>query len=415
MIDVLIIADSLTSSAESGVKFAASGPVKLVNLSDRDWSIFNGILTVDTNTLNQDPQNIPSILAKIKPLLGQSQPNLILKNVDSCLGGFIGLETASLLDSLDLDFALVAPASPENGHITLKGIQMVGHKPIHTTDYGNFCQKPLFDSRLKNIISQDHNLRVESLEIDLIRKGPPAVEEKLKYFLSKGGKFLVACDSEFFFDLEMLVKGSKAFSSRMLFSGSVGLAGVIAELSNCPKHNWLDDEFHPPSPIDPIIFFGGSYSSCLREQFEKMTDDHYGEIVDLRVEALFGERHPTLPLPSIRHPLILTLSPADSHPSLRVKYPLNEINNKFGQLAADLIKNRQYSTFFIAGGDLAGDTLKALGLNEIWIRSEFFPGVPFCSAGPLSLLTKADNYGPPEILSELYQQLLNEDNWPKNR
>ncbi|MDR0620529.1 MAG: four-carbon acid sugar kinase family protein, partial [Deltaproteobacteria bacterium] len=412
MIETLIVADTLTGSADTGAKFSNGGPVKLVNLDLPDWSGIHGVLTVNTDTHVSAPERIPETLAKVKTLLNDHRPRILYKRIDSCLRGFIGLEIATFLQAFDgLDFALVAPAHPETGCVTIRGIHRVDNKPVHTTKYAKGYSKPVLDSRLKNVIAQDHNLRVETIDIEDIRSGPAAIEHKLKSFRRKGDKFIVACDAEFDYDLDLLAKATKELAEKILFTGSSGLAEVLADLYSAKSHNWLGDEFHPPTPQPPVIFFGGSYSKVLREQFNALAADHGGTLYELDLEALMNGRGQTIPIPTPGKPLIITLPDKSNDEAFNKKYPLTQINEKFGPLAADLAKNAQYNSIFISGGELPRTTLKAMNLDEVWIRSELPQGIVFSSSGPLSILTKQADFGPPEALSQLFRDITTEDDW----
>ncbi|MDR2301303.1 MAG: four-carbon acid sugar kinase family protein [Deltaproteobacteria bacterium] len=412
MIETLIIADTLTGSADTGAKFSNNGPVKLVHLNGPDWAGVKGVVTVNTNTRAKDPLAIPETLAKVKTLLNDRKPKIMFKRIDSCLRGSIGLEISSFLKAFDeLDFALVAPAHPEFGRITINGIHRIDDKPVHTTQYGKDPLTPVLDSRLKNILSQDHDLRVESIDLNEVRNGPEAIKQQLIGFLAKGKKFIVACDAEFDYDLDLLAKGTRDLAERILFSGSSGLASILADIFAVKNHNWLDDEFHPPTPSPPIVFFGGSYSKILRKQFEVLAKERNGEIHTVNVEALFNDLGQTIPLLPPGQPLILTLPDKGNDDGFKKKYPLSAINEKYGVLAADLVKNRQFNTIFLSGGDLAKATLKALDIHEIWIRSDLSHGVVFSSSGHLSILTKPADYGEPDTLSKLFEDLTAEDDW----
>ncbi|MDR3135079.1 MAG: four-carbon acid sugar kinase family protein, partial [Deltaproteobacteria bacterium] len=384
MIEILVIADTLSGSAGTGAKFSNNGPVKLISLRKQDWSGIKGVLAVHTDARAEDPAKIPGILESIKPLLMGHRPGIVYKRIDSCLRGFVGLEVASALRAFGLSFALVAPAQPEFGRTTVKGIHMVDNKPVHITEHAKDPIKPVMDSRLKNVISQDHGLRVESIELDTLRNGPGAIEAKLKEFLAKGDQFIVACDSEFDFDLDLLAKGSRELAHQILFAGSSGFAGILADMYTTKSHNWLEDEFHPPTPQLPIVFIGGSYSKILREQLIALANDHGGELVTVNVDALINGLGQTIPLVGPSSPLILTLPDKGPDEEFQKKYPLAKVLQKLGILASDLVKNRQFNSIFLSGGDLARETLRAMGLTEIWIRSEMSQGVVFSSSGALS-------------------------------
>jgi uncharacterized protein YgbK (DUF1537 family) len=412
MIETLIISDTLTGAAEAGAKFSSAGPVKLTDLEGGDWTEVNGALAIDTHTRDQSPADINGRLSRIRTRLKGIQPSLIFKSVDSYLRGFAGLEAAALVESLDLDFALVVPACPEADITTLQGVHLFDNRLIHTTEVAKDHQRPLQDSRLKVVLAHDHDLPVELMEIELVRKGPKAVEERLRALLSRGRKFILACDSELDSDIQTLALAVMGMTDRVLLSGSASLASILAELHAGCQHSWLDDEYHSPTPKLPVIFFGGSSSNALRRQFENLSADHEGQLVEIDLDALFGSPGQTIPVISQTRPLILTLPASDA---IDEKRPLPEIVRRLGLLASDLIKNRQYVTIFFSGGDLADQTIKRLGLEELWIHSEPLPGVVYSSSGSWSILTKAADSGGPETLSDLYSELISEADWRPKR
>jgi uncharacterized protein YgbK (DUF1537 family) len=402
--DTLIIADNLTGAANTGVKFTNQGPVKLTTLGGPSLTESPGILALNTETRHKQAAEVATIFNQIKPFLGTWKPQLIYKKIDSCLRGYVGLEILTLLNLFDFRCALVAPAYPELGRWTFKGVHLVNGKPVHLTENVKTTNRPFMDSRLKVILHLDNDLPIEEIDIDQVRAGPEAVNAVIAQAMSKHDRFILSCDAETDDDLSTLARGSFPYAQNILYTGSAGLAASLMEVFST-THNWLQDEYHPPVPNPPSAFFSGSAASVMREQLRIMAEGLRAEIITIKLRSLFEGPGQTIPPPFPAFPLIVTLPPPSTDPDEARRYQSSDIIVRFGQLAADLIINRQYKTVFIAGGETANETLLSLGLNEINLRSELCPGVVYLSAGPLSIISKSGDFGEPDLLINLFREL----------
>jgi 4-hydroxythreonine-4-phosphate dehydrogenase len=248
---------------------------------------------------------------------------------------------------------------------------------------------------------------VEELGIDLVRSGPEAVRAAVAGRVESGGRLILACDAETDDDLASLAEGAAPFAGDILFAGSAGFAAALVETLPASR-DWLKDDYHPPVPDAPSVFFGGSASSRLREQLEILASGLGAEVVTVRPASLFDGPGPAIPPSSPRLPLILTAPPPSADPASAARHPGREVAARFGRLAADLVRNRRYGTVFVSGGETARATLAGLGHTDILLRAELLPGVVHMSAGALSVLSKSGDFGEPDILLRLYEELREE-------
>jgi uncharacterized protein YgbK (DUF1537 family) len=402
---VLIIADDLTGAADTGVKFTATGPVTLIGLEH--GAVWDGLgnLSVNTETRNEPAQSIAGSLRRLNNALNSNRPELVYKKVDSCLRGFIGLELSVILEVMGFQAALVAPAYPEFKRATIEGIHLVGGLPVSETESGRDPIRPVLDSRLSAVVGEGHNFPVETLPLNLIRRGSGAVAETLEKLLSSKGKFILASDAETTEDLNTLAKAALGFQNKLLLSGSAGLAGAVAkELRQGPPNSRAHSE--PNSPGGPAIFFGGSTSHALKDQLEFLALNDQGNMVTLDVESLIHDWEQLLPSPSLDKPLIVSLPNPQYEPDGSEKHSSHQIIRAFGQLAAELVRRDKPKTIFVSGGDTAREVLGALSIRRLAIESEISPGVVFLSYGPMSILTKSGGFGAKDLLSRLYRQYL---------
>ena len=398
---VWIIADDLTGAADTGVKFTREGPVRLVSLLPESPIALDstlGALAINTETRNADPRDVARVLGSLSEPLKSSKPAVVYKKLDSVLRGQIGLEIATLMDLTGKLGALVAPAYPRFDRITVDGVHLVKGRPVNDTETARDPLRPVLDSRLASVISIGHDISVNELHLSEIAKGPGRIREVLEKRVSKGIKFMVACDARTEEDLSSLAEAGLALKNDLVLAGSAGLAEPLATklASKSPA------PFTPGPPKGPALFFGGSASTSLRAQLTFLADFDQAQLITLDLESLMSGAPMTLPPIDPLRPLIYNLPQPEDPP----KWPSRAIVEAFGQFAAHIIGRLSPNTVFLSGGDTAREVLKALGVADMEIRSELSPGVVHLAAGKLSLLTKSGGFGAPGLLSELWRAWL---------
>jgi uncharacterized protein YgbK (DUF1537 family) len=304
----------------------------------------------------------------------------------------------------------VAPAYPEFKRVTVDGLHLVDGVPVSSTESGRDPRRPVLDSRLATVVGEGHDLKVVALELALVRRGSEAVAVRLGELLDSSEGFIVAADAETDRDLEVLAQASLGFREKLLLAGSGGLAQALADPKNLPR----TPAGPPPSasalgttdaPKRPAVFFGGSSLESLRRQLDLLADLTGGALITLDVESLLNGWELLLPAAEPGRPLIVNLPPPDYAPDGGEIHSSLEIIRAFGRMAAGVVRTQAPRTVFLSGGDTAREVLRALAVEELWIRSEICPGVVFLSAGPLSVLTKSGGFGSSDLLTELWSKI----------
>ena len=458
MIKIMIIADDLTGAADTGVKFTACGPVRLINAGfslasagkgDRPSSPqspeigLDEILAVNTETRNVPADKVPGALAQAIAYGGRPLPDLIYKKIDSCLRGHVGLELSCLLESRPYKAALVAPAYPAFNRITKESLHYIDGRPVSETELARDPLRPVKDSNLNRVISEGHNLPVHSLRLGDVRQGPEALALKIKHLLNKSERCLFAVDSETDEDLDLVAEAglmvgglepaqpqpgqneatspppgrpiAPAGVPALILAGSAGLAEALCRRLGPgeqgprgvpPNHQASQAEAMlrlRKNLKGPLIFFGGSASEVLRSQLNYLAEDCGADILTLDpAELLAGEERCPVRL-SDGETLVVNLP----RPEDRPVYSSLDLIAAFGRRTAGLIRELKPKAVFLSGGDTARAALEALGIEQMLIKAELRPGVVLLSHGDLDIVTKSGTFGRISLLGEIRQMLAN--------
>lgn len=409
MLKAMIIADDLTGAADTGVKFAACGPVELINssylpqasISQAEGAVQTpGLwgLAVATETRNAPAGEVPAALARAASLGGEKRPDLIYKKIDSCLRGHVGLELDYLLENLSYRAALVAPAYPIFKRVTKNGLHYIDGCPVSETELARDPIRPVRDSRLARVIAEGHQLPVHSLSLDLIRSGSEAVGAEVERLLQSEKRCLFALDAESDADLDTVAEAGLKARDRLILAGSAGLAEALARRLTAGAPAARPIRRRP----GPIVFFGGSASETLRNQLQRLAQDWRAAVVTLDPADLLAGRFQEPPALEDGQTLVVNLP----RPAPEAAWSSLELIAAFGRRSADIIRRLKPAAVFLSGGDTARAVLEALGISRLRIEAEIRPGVVLLSHREMAVLTKSGTFGDEALLSEV-RRLLN--------
>ena len=418
MLKVAVIADDLTGAADTGVLFVPV--VKEMRLlsaaqfsSPQIEETFSGV-TVCTDTRSMNRWEAGLVVAGLAGRLRAMNPDLIYKKIDSCLRGHVGIELLRLIDSCGRRGALVAPAYPRLGRTTVNGIHYVLDVPVAKSEAGRDPIRPVQSSLLSENLALGHDEPVGGINISVLEKGEADFARAVEAELKKGRR-LIAVDAGTEEHLAVIAETALKFFPDMILSGSGGLARAVIERLRIFEGKEPEESLPPEFslPDRPALFVGGSASTVLRQQMEKLSKDHavFISVLEAR-ELLWGisdNKKYDLSVRLDEADLIICLSPPDEGKELLPSQPLALA---LGRLAADLIRGRaqKLSAVFASGGDTAQALLTMLGSPEIVINCELAPGFIVSSmvSGPCSglfFLTKSGSFCGPEMLAEAYKRL----------
>lgn len=290
-----IIADDLTGANDTALQFFMKGSNTEIIFEAQECP--QNHLNIGTWALTTESRNIDAKLAaqkvwenasKIKEILGVEN---FYKKIDSTLRGNIAVETLAMLDAIEYDAAIIAPAFIQEGRMTIGGYQLLKGVPIERTDAARDTYAPIYDSYIPDILKKQVNETlhdsIATIELKTVTKGALAITNKINELVDNGKKLIVT-DAVSATDLEQIVLAIQKSQYNLLPVGSAGLANALSTV-------WLpeDDKEHLKKqiPILPKLILSGSKTSITSSQINNLAlDDDIDNtyFIDLRLEDILS-------------------------------------------------------------------------------------------------------------------------------
>lgn len=389
-----IVADDLTGAADTGVAFLADGGPVLVRWPDRagrcDWlSLDAEVLAVDTRGRATDAERARGMTREAVSAFRECGVGTLYKKIDSMLRGHVGGEVRAALDSwYPGSIAVVAPAFPSAGRITVNGHQCVDGVPI--------AGRESVPATLEHA-----GIRTRHADLDCVRHG--ALEEMFRASLMDATA--IVCDAENEEDLAAIARAGACLGSPIVWVGSGGLAHAIAANGQAAVSRTRPPQLKLAGPLLIVV---GSTTETARAQADHL--------------AAAGVRHVAVPVASLAGGL--STARADFGPEIRNHFragedvlvtvrPAGETRVADPALMARLgVLLRTCATsaggLVLTGGDTAIGMLQAWGTLALRLVDEMEPGIVLATTiGPLSIpvVTKAGSFGDRATLTRVRDRL----------
>lgn len=410
-----IIADDLTGACDTGAVFARAGWRTLVVLDmQRDRTAVSD--DVDVLVYSTESRHLPVAQAiavvehaaqrvkqnRLKPRPPESPISTLqsqlgvwaYKKIDSTLRGHPGEELAALMGALDVEQALVAPAFPAQGRITLNAQLLVDGQPLSATPFAS----DVTSGDLRTVFKNDF-CAVHGIGLDAVRAGVMVVAQCMR---AQPG--ILLADAQTDDDLVTLASAAQKVGIRLL-CGSAGLARALTRVVG--THYTANEA---AEPVGPFLVIAGSRNAATVRQIEA-TRVSGTAVIDVPPE--FGQ-------PNVHHIESQSLVARQAQAVITAGRdaivtaaamelsPLGKdvIAHRLGAMAAQVLAGVTPGTLVLTGGDIATAVCAALGANGITLLGELQPGIAFgrladgAYAG-LCVVTKAGGFGRAESLLEI--------------
>ncbi|MEM0950611.1 MAG: four-carbon acid sugar kinase family protein [Cyanobacteria bacterium P01_H01_bin.74] len=443
-LNIGIIADDLTGACDTALQFynAETHPQVLLNPKDQDQISVDSRIThshetqvwsLNTQSRHRDPSDSEQV---VKKTVKFAQEKLGIENfykkIDSTLRGNLAQECLAALTALNGSCAVIAPAYPEEGRLTVGGYQLVRGIPIEKTEVSRDPLFPVRQSQIPSLLSEmvDESL-VGYIPLSVVLHGAGPIFLKLKELI-QNGKQLVVADATSQEDLEQIAlaidKGQKTYT--LLPCGSAGLAQAMAgqwqqeTVSSANKSkNYKETE---PSPI---LIVSSSNTETTRTQLGNLLDhyEYYGHnssitAVDLSPDQILGlspiepvidkinvalGNHNTVIVSSAlqAQSYVQTINLATEHQispqeaSQKVQQVLGEITR-----AIDSAQNRL--KLVLVGGDTTESVCNALNVTNFKIIDQATQSIPLLEdQSGRWIVTKSGGFGDPLTIANVVQFL----------
>ncbi|MCD8025295.1 MAG: hypothetical protein LUE64_07155 [Candidatus Gastranaerophilales bacterium] len=420
-----IVADDLTGANDTALQFFMKGSnAEIIFEADICQKIHQNIETwaLTTETRNLDAKTAAKTVwentVKIKEVLSVER---FYKKIDSTLRGNVAVEILSMLDALEYDAAVIAPAFIQEGRITIGGYQLLKGVPIERTDAARDSYAPIFDSYIPDILRKQVNENlyetVDTIELKVVAKGALAITNKLNELISKGKKLIVV-DAVCAVDLEQIVLALEKSKYKILPAGSAGLANA---LSNIWLHEIERESVLKQIPALPKLILSGSKTSITMAQIKKLSledDINNSYFIELCVDDILHQD-----IDSVSKRIVQNLG-KNNIVVVHASKLDDEIENNGGSeklidegmtremlscaitdyLARIAAKTNEMAEYILItiGGETSYKCTKAVNCGYLQVVDGVLPAIPLCmDSNAKFVLTKSGNMGSSTALIDI--------------
>ena len=155
---IAIIADDLTGANDTALQFHLAGAeTKIILYPDENIAPDENIKAwaIPTETRNISPQDAyEKVKAATLYMKNHFGVDSFYKKIDSTIRGNIAVETLGMLQVLDMDAAIIIPAFPNEGRVTIGGYHLLKGVPIEKTEMASDPHSPIYESHIPTILQK---------------------------------------------------------------------------------------------------------------------------------------------------------------------------------------------------------------------------------------------------------------------
>lgn len=271
-----IIADDLTGANDTALQFHLRGSNTQILL---DYEAYlQNIKNAQTWAISTETRNVTPDVAynKVKAatqiFIDKLNLEFFYKKIDSTLRGNIAVETLAMLEVLNWDAAIIVPAFPSEGRITVGGYHLLKGVPVERTEIARDVHSPIFESHiptlLRSQLDEEKKDLVGLVELSTVMNGAGPILFKINELISQGKKLIIA-DSVSVTDIEQVILAVNKSDYNILPTGAAACAQILGNI-------WLPEmkNQHVTKTIPelPKFIVSGSASLLTETQIKRLSD-----------------------------------------------------------------------------------------------------------------------------------------------
>jgi len=328
---------------------------------------------------------------------------------DSTPAGNIGPSLDAALDSLGLEWAVVAPALPALGRTTYQGYHFVHDQLLSESPLRNHPLNPMTDANVVRWLAQQTERTVTLAPLAVVREGAAALGQFLAERAGEGASYIVVDGIE---DRDLAV-AAEATAASPFVSGASGITAALAGIL-FPDRAPLSfaDRIARIPKITAVI--SGSMSESSRAQSALARQNGFRDIGIPGRRILLRETTPREIAQAAgecieRGENVLVSSSVESSADVEETQKLGAqlgmtavqtgvvIAQFLADVARELVANPRLGRLVVAGGETSCFVCDAVGISSLEVGLPLDPGVPYCF--PLDLgrdmlvVLKSGNFG----------------------
>ena len=430
MTRLAIIADDLSSATDCGAQMVRSGlsvVVPLGRYSLPTEAETSQIISIDTDSrsLSAD-EAYTKVRAATEQLVTEGWTHFY-KSVDSTLRGNLGAEIEAVLDIVQPDCAVIAPAFPKYGRTTVDGVQYLHGRPLHETEFGTDPTAPVKDADIARRLAEGSRRKTGRLMLDQVRDDAPKTESAIWGLLAEGVE-LVVVDIAEQEDLKQICLSLSRSDLRVVWVGSTGLSEFIPLALNLAS---ISNALSQGRRIDsrPALALVGSASETTREQLRYAQTNNGLNIIDLdpiriiqnsetataefekatsNLRAAIDAGHDAALVVRASREEIAATQQLGTALNLSSTEVAQRIVEGLAQVGSRQVQEGRISGILATGGDTANALCNVLGAQALEILGEVEAGIPIMRLlgdQSLSLVTKAGGFGSMSALGDALRKV----------
>ena len=414
--EIVVLADDLTGSNDTGVQFAKQGLKSLVLLSipDSTPEIDEDVLIVDTQSRALPAAEAYEKVARTVSLLKELGPfRALYKKIDSTLRGNLGAEIDALMDVCGFARAVVAPAFPKNGRITVGGCHFLGGVPLEATEIARDPVCPVGESHIPTLLAGQTRRPVGHVGIKDVLAGPDGILDAMRG-LAAGGREVLICDAWQDEHLAMIAAAAVRLDEPVLWVGSAGLAECLPLALGLGAAS---------ADRRPVLVIAGSVSGVTRGQAALLRQRPDVAFIEADPCAFLSpgsaqaetERCFRAAINAVREGKDVVIVSGQSDElvartleegrlaGLSPRQCSESVAGALGALCRRIALDAQLAGLVLTGGDIAVSCCRHLSASGISVLQEVAPGIPagVLKGGQcpgLAVVTKAGAFGASDAL-----------------
>lgn len=417
MIKFLIIADDFTGTIDTSVQFSKIGIPTLVTI-DTDIDFLEPeckdvqVLAINTESRHMSPREAYDIVYRIVSKAVKYGIPHIYKKTDSTLRGNIGSELQALMDAANSKNVMFVPAWPKNNRFTKDGVQYVNGIPISETIFSRDHYNPVKHSKVSDIIAEQSGVTVWDIGLGI-------KTQSLQEISKEGILVFDAVSDDDIMQIGIALKENNMLS---IIAGCAAFAEILPNLIDF-EYSSIDRKY---AEKGNVLIVSGSLNRISFEQIKYAEDflgfHSYVSTPEQRLDSSYHKSKSAYELyENINQKLInygrfiisygynpdemkLTVENSRKN-SANIKMLHSTIANNIGKLVVKVIEKKNVNTLIVFGGDTLLGMMKNLGVDNISVITEIFPGVILSKLKLreyyLNLVTKAGGVSKEDIVKKI--------------
>ncbi len=421
-----IIADDLTGANDTALQFHQKGAsTKILLDSNCEPKVKAG---TEVWALSSESRNVTAgeailcVGKAVKTLSENFSFDYYYKKIDSTLRGHIARETLTVLEFLEYDAAIIIPAFPQEGRITVGGYHLAKGIPIGKTEMAMDPHSPITESHVPTLLRSQIDIEADlvgTIDLRTVLNGAGPILIRINELIKEGKKLIVA-DATSITDIEQIALAINKCDKKLLPTGTAAGAQVLSKY-------WLAGIEKEAAEIHtgklPKLIVSGTATQITANQIKKLEQsDDYDDVNFIALDTkniLDGVSEDVVERVTSNLKSGVTVCVHTSNLIANFdgfsedSYNAELTRDKFACMITDYlaeltqqVMNNIDFVLITLGGETSYKCCKAINSNELRLIDEVAPAISICQdINGKWIITKSGNLGNSNTLIEILNYL----------